>query len=357
MSSPWKYTDTGPGRTALIDGQEYLYFSGTSYLGLNQHPLFKAKVIEGLEKYGVNFGGSRRSNLRFQVYEQVECLFAEWAGAPASLLFSSGSLAGQVLHRLLSSFGDVLYAPGTHPALWGEEEPPTLDYREWSERLTAQLKERPGATVIFANSVDPLRSCAYDFSWLTEIPEGPLVYLVIDDSHGFGVTGTEGMGIYGDLEVPAWVKKVVLASLGKAFSLPAGIILGDESVIAKCWESPFFGGASPLPPAYAYAFCESGDLWRKQLATLRDLIRLFDQGIEGLDDFVHLDGYPVYFCQKNEMARGLWQEKIMISSFPYPGPKDPLITRVVINALHQTTDIERLVAAIRSLFNQDGIAS
>ena len=347
MPTPWQYTDVGPGRTTEIEGQHYLYFSGTGYLGLNQHPDFKALVLEGIERFGVNFGGSRRSNLRFEMYERVESLFAEWAGAPASLLFSSGSLAGQVLHRIMSKQGEVLYAPGTHPALWGEKQPPSLKYEQWSAWLLDQLKDRQVPTVIFANSIDPLSSRAYDFSWVSEIPEGPLVYLVIDDSHGFGVTGSKGMGIYGKVETPAWVQLLVLASLGKAFSLPAGIILGQREIIEKCWESPFFGGASPLPPAYLYAFLKSKDLWRRQLDKLRKLILFFDEGIKGLELFEHLEGYPVYYCKDDRLAEALWQENIMISSFPYPGPQDPLITRVVLNALHHTADVRHLLAAIR----------
>lgn len=347
MPTPWRYTDVGPGRTVEIEGQQYLYFSGTGYLGLNQHPHFKALVLEGMERFGVNFGGSRRSNLRFEMYERVEHLFAAWTGAPASLLFSSGSLAGQVLHRIMSKLGEVLYAPGTHPALWGQKQPPSSKYAEWSAWLLEQLKNRQVPTVIFANSIDPLKSKAYDFSWVSQIPEGPSVYLVIDDSHGFGITGLEGMGIYGKVAMPAWVQQLVLASLGKAFSLPAGIILGQQDIIEKCWESPFFGGASPLPPAYLHALLKSEDLWRSQLGKLRKLISSFDVGIEGLELFEHLVGYPVYYCKDNSLAEALWQENIMISSFPYPGPNDPLITRVVLNALHQTTDVKHLLAAIR----------
>lgn len=348
MPDYWRHTESGPGRTVEIDGQTYLYFSGTSYLGLNHHPTFKALVLEGMERFGVNFGGSRRSNLRFELYEQVETLFAKWSGAPASLLFSSGSLAGQVLHRLMRQLGEILYAPGTHPALWGEKKPPVLDYGDWSDWLLQQLQEREGATIIFANSIDPLRSRAYDFGWVAQIPTGPLVYLVIDDSHGFGVTGTNGMGIYAGLKTPACVQKIVLASLGKAFSLPAGIILGEKEIIDKCWESPFFGGASPLPPAYLFALLESNDLWRKQLETLRGLIQYFDGEIKSLEVFKHLERYPVYYCKENKWAESLWKRNIMISSFPYPGPQDDLITRVVLNALHQKADIKRLVTAICS---------
>ncbi len=352
MPNAWRHSETGPGRTVEIEGETYLYFSGTSYLGLNQHPDFKRLLLEGIERLGVNFGGSRRSNLRFELYEQVESLFAEWTGAPASLLFSSGSLAGQVLHRIMSKLGEVLYAPGTHPALWGEQQPPIQDYQEWIDWLLQRLEERERTTIIFANSIDPLRSKAYDFSWVEQIPPASLVYLVIDDSHGFGITGVDGMGIYPDLKTPAYVQKIVLASLGKAFSLPAGIILGQEEIISKCWESPFFGGASPLPPAYLYAFLNSRGLWREQLKTLRELIRFFDEKISSWGLFEHLETYPVYYTKENKLAESLWEKKIMISSFPYPRSIDPLITRVVLNALHQTADVERLVTAIRFEINQ-----
>lgn len=347
MPAQWQHTDGGPGRAVLIEGKEYLYFSGTSYLGLNQHETFKALVQEGIDRYGVNFGGSRRSNLRFDLFSKAEDLFCTWTGAPASLLFSSGTLAGQILHRIMSKLGQVLYAPGTHPALWGVTGLPSVDYEAWTLQLQTQLQQRQEICVIFANSIDPLRSRAYDFDWVAEIPAGPPVYIVIDDSHGFGVTGPEGIGVYKSLKTPAWVKRVVLASLGKAFSLPAGIILGEKEIIDQCWDSPFFGGASPLPPAYLYALLAAPSLWRKQLEVLRTRIDDFDQSISAFPYLQHLEGYPVYFCLKNELAAQLWEKGIMISSFPYPGPNDPLVTRIVINALHQQMDVDRLVKAMQ----------
>lgn len=347
MANDWQIPDVGPGRTVRIQGKEYLYFSGTSYLGLHQHEVFTALVKEGIDRYGANFGGSRRSNLRFDLYARTEALFCEWSGAPASLLFSSGTLAGQVLHRIMQPLGQVLYAPGTHPALWGASNIPTSDFKAWSEQLREQLATRRQTCVIFANSVDPLRSRAYDLQWAEEIPDGPPVYLVIDDSHGFGVRGEEGMGIYQALDLPTWVNCVVLASLGKAFSLPAGIVLGDKAIIDRCWESPFFGGASPLPPAYLHALLERPSLWKTQLEKLRKLIQYFDQAMLNIPIFQHLDSYPVYYCHDQELADQLWEESIMISKFPYPGPRDPIITRIVLQALHRQEDVEKLVSAIK----------
>jgi 7-keto-8-aminopelargonate synthetase-like enzyme len=58
--------DATPGRTALIKGKEYLFFSGYSYLGMQQVPEFAALVKEGIDKYGWLFPSSRISNTRLK---------------------------------------------------------------------------------------------------------------------------------------------------------------------------------------------------------------------------------------------------------------------------------------------------
>jgi len=339
-------THSGPGRTVRIDGLDYLYFSGTAYLGLSQHPDFIAHIKEGMDQFGANFGGSRRSNLQFDIFEKGEAFCCALTGAPQALLFSSGTLAGQVLQRVLREKGDIHYAPGTHPALWGTQSIPQLPYQEWVASLQSVLKKRKAPLVIFANSLDPLKAVSYDFDWVANIPDGPTVYLAIDDSHGLGVTGENGSGIYSQLLVPSWVNLSVVASLGKAFSLPGGVVLSSQAIINACWDSPFFGGASPMPPAYLHAFLASEALRLVLLDKLRNSIRLFAQGIKASHDFQYLENYPVFYTTHNDLAERLLNKRIMVSSFPYPGPKDGLITRIVISALHRKDDISYLLSML-----------
>lgn len=40
------------GRATTVQGQEYLFFSGYSYLGVNLEPKFMELVEEGRRKYG-----------------------------------------------------------------------------------------------------------------------------------------------------------------------------------------------------------------------------------------------------------------------------------------------------------------
>lgn len=339
-------THSGPGRTVRIDEIDYLYFSGTAYLGLSQHPEFIAHIKEGMDRFGANFGGSRRSNLQFDIFEKGEAFCSALTGAPKALLFSSGTLAGQVLQRVLREKGDIHYAPGTHPALWGTQPIPQLPYLDWVASLQRVLIDRKAPLVIFANSLDPLKAIPYAFDWVANIPEGPPVYLAIDDSHGLGVTGDNGGGIYSQLQVPPWVNLTVVASLGKAFSLPGGVVLSSQSIIDACWNSPFFGGASPMPPAYLHAFLASEDLRLTLLYKLRNSIRFFAEGIEASNHFQYIENYPVFYTTRNDFVERLLAQRIMVSSFPYPGPKDDLITRIVISALHKKDDISYLLSML-----------
>jgi len=46
--------------TINVNGDEYLYFGGTAYLGIPQSDDFLKLYIEGIKKYGLN-NGTRRT--------------------------------------------------------------------------------------------------------------------------------------------------------------------------------------------------------------------------------------------------------------------------------------------------------
>jgi 8-amino-7-oxononanoate synthase len=45
----------------------------------------------------------------------------------------------------------------------------------------------------------------------------------------------------------------------------------------------------------------------------------------------------------------LLKHKILISSFSYPNPNDPAITRIILNALHTEWDIDALVDTLKRI--------
>jgi 7-keto-8-aminopelargonate synthetase-like enzyme len=344
------YADQLPGRTLYIEGEEYLYCSGTSYLGISFNEEFRERLLEGMARYGTNYSSSRNANLQLRVFEEVESYLAAYTGAEAALTFSSGLLAGQVLVQALLGSWPFIYAPGTHPAVWRDiSDSPDIkqSFEEWADRLLQEVLYMPEPHVILVcNSLDPLHARSHSFSWLAALPPEKQYTVIIDDSHGLGVTGTDGAGIYNQLPRVPHVRLIVISSLGKAFGIPAGVILGDEQLIAQLRESPFFGGASPAVPAYLYAFLHSQSIYKEARQKLFNNIAQFEQQLDQPEMFRAFDHFPVFSTASHALCSYLQEHHVLISSFRYPTPAHEPITRVILSSLHTPEDLQRLTHLI-----------
>ncbi|MFD2247420.1 aminotransferase class I/II-fold pyridoxal phosphate-dependent enzyme [Pontibacter ruber] len=354
MSDPNQvvYTDRLPGRSLVLDGVEHLFCSGTSYLGIACNKQFRQYLVEGFCYYGTNYSSSRNSNLQLQVFEEAENYLAAYTGAEAALTMSSGYLAGQTLAHSLQGSGRFIYAPGTHPALWrspADAPHPSHDYDAWVAWLLQETPVMPEKhLVIVTNSLDPLQARKYNFSWVSALPQNKQITLIVDDSHGFGVTGQDGAGIYGQLGHLQQVRLVVISSMGKALGIPAGIILGDQQLINRLRASSFFGGASPAIPAYLYAFLRSEEVFAEARRQLFHNISFFRQRLDRPELFRSFADYPVFSTDEQGLYTYLLEHGIIISSFRYPTPSDEPITRVILSSLHTSEDLERLALLINN---------
>jgi 7-keto-8-aminopelargonate synthetase-like enzyme len=301
-----------------------------------------------MKLYGTNYSSSRISNLKLQIFEQAEEYLAKFTGAGAALTMSSGFLTGQMVVRLLENKGRFVYAPRTHPALWRTQS----DFHDgkfdtWVNQLMQNIHSFPETDLILvANSLDPLLAQRYDYSWVAELPENKNITLVVDDSHGFGVTGAAGAGIFSQLTHYTNIRLIVLSSLGKAFGVPGGVILADAGTIDGFKANPFFGGSSPVIPAYLYAFLQSKEIYHQQREKLFHNVQLFTKSIGALNTFDFIPEYPVFYTRQHTLCGYLKQHGVLISSFPYPSPEDDLISRVIISSLHTEEDIARVAGLI-----------
>lgn len=331
-----------PGRTVQIAGEPWLYFSGTGYLGAGWNPDLQRLVLEGIQQYGLHFGGSRLSNIRLDIFEETETFLAAYTGAEKALLLSSGTLAGQLAMRTLANFGEVLAAPGAHPAIWANAAPVSSSWENWVQQVQT-LTQTPGPRLIIAaNSIDPLHARLFSFEWLSQLQLQRELVVVIDDSHGFGITGKDGAGIYSSLTLPVGASLIVISSLGKAWGIPAGVILGAKRWLDCIWSSPYFGGASPPSPAYLLAILKGQWIYTASRQKLQANIQQFVQNLPKEIDFQFFAEYPVFYTANSDLAAFLSERKILISSFPYPTPQDALVTRIVLSSLHTDGDIQTL---------------
>jgi 8-amino-7-oxononanoate synthase len=336
-------------RTVSIDGEAYLLFSGTSYLGMGSLEEYEQLVIEGIKKYGFNHGWSRINNIQLSIYEEFETYFSQQAGAKKALVLSSGFLAGKAALSALQKKADYTFiAPGSHPAILPDQvEVPMCAFQDWIRQISHQTEELPESKILFiANAVNALFPEIHDFQWINQLSNKHQYFLLIDDSHAFG---TVGSGIFGTFS--QWqginAEVVVSGSLNKGLGIPAGIILGNTEILTSIIEQPIFRASSPPPPGNLYAFLLGQKLYATQYRKLNHLQQHFKKnGLIDPQNFNFVDQLPIYEF-KNKYWTDLFAEnKILVSSFPYPNPNDVPIHRIVISAHHEESDLEQLIGVL-----------
>lgn len=344
-------TTRTPGRTAIVDDRTCLFFSGFAYLGLHQHPGYQAALCEAIGQYGALFPSSRAGNLRLSIYEETEATLATLLQQESAAVFSSGYLASQTAAHYAVTYGQLLYAPGTHPSLQlvRQQTPsPAVPAEDWAARVTDLVNHHHDHTyVIVTDAVNPVTSTIHPFNWLRDIRKQVLV--LIDDSHGLGILGPEGQGIIHLLPQTPYLRYLLTASLAKAFSTEGGVVAGSTEDISALRQTAFFTASTPLLPAYAAAFLQSRPWIKEARETLLQHIAYMlhrtagsvIHNPHGLPAFVlpHPEGRP-------DVADHLFEKNIIISSFCYPYAHSPLVNRAVLSALHRQEDLEALLLAL-----------
>jgi len=342
------YSEKVPSRVTMVGKEEFLFFSGTSYLGMHARPEFGELVKKGIDLYGTNYGASRLGNVSIPVFEEAEEKFAAWIGAPSALLVSSGTLAGRLILESLGS--DYIYHFGTnaHVAinpLYNSSKAPNAFNCSIEDTLDSVYFSKGENHVITFNTVDALTAKMPSLDWVSALPADEKIVLVIDDSHGLGVMGSKGRGLYENIKI-LHPDTILISSLGKAMGLPGGLIAGPYEYIINAKRHALFGGSSPMAPAYAFAYLHANEIYDAAYKQLQGNIERFINGLRRSDLFNFTSHFPVFCTLNKELATYLEMHKIRISQFAYPSPKDKIYTRVIINALHTEADIDRLHSLI-----------
>lgn len=330
------------GRLLFFEGQEYLFFGGTSYLGLATDKAYTDLFIEGIRNYGVNNGTSRNNNVQQGIFDEAERYAAQRFGFESALLLSSGYLATQFAVKELSKEGQILYAPACHPSLWMDVNPEVSgNFAEWALQTVDYINQaKESSFIVVSNSLDNMQPAHYDFSMFEGVSKDKKLVFLLDDSHGIGVRYENSISLSTRDFAHENMELIVVASLAKGLATDAGLILATHKRIAHFKKSNFYTGASPSSPAGLYAFTNGEQIYRRQFKKLQDHIRHFRMISKG--SLTSIANFPVFTSSDSSLYTRLMSNRILVSSFPYPLPTDPLLNRIVVNAHHTFDDLRHL---------------
>lgn len=345
-------TPTAPSRHASVNGKRYLWFSGTDYLGMAFHPPLIDALTTSLKTLGGHYGSSRNNTLRVSVYRQAELALAGFCGAQDALMVSSGMLAAAVVRDHLKEYLQSCFpekqfteseAPLLHPAL-KRNPAPASEWLQWSKTTTERIKNNGtnAASIIYSDAIGTPLTTHFDFTEFKGLKD---TFFVVDDSHGLGILGEKGAGSFRVLKQTGLRNLLVVASLNKALGIPGGVILGEKEVLDYFRQTAIYAGASPIPPAYAWALTQMIEQreYHRAHNRLTQNNDYFRKKIDPVSERFHcVPGYPVYTTYDPGLFDFLLEKNILASSFCYPSKTDPKLTRLVISSAHEQEDLDGL---------------
>ena len=376
--------DDGP--RYLVEGEgdrAFLRMNANNYLGMALRAEVIAAEAAAAARFGVGPGAVRFIGGTWSPHVALERRLAAFHGRPAAMLFSSayaamlGTLAPLITDRT-AVISDALNHNCIINAI-ALARPATkhvykhLDLSELERGLERAAKECARAIVItdgvFSMRGDhaPLdRIVALAREYDDAFPEGAIV--VADDSHGVGALGKSGRGV--EEEVRSAPVDLLVATLGKAFGVNGGYVVGDDTVIGYLREtSPLYVYSNPIAPAEAAAAHAAVDILDSPkglalLEHLRAMTARFKAGLLKLGCETLSGEHPVAPLLTRDTQRTLAltdelrKRGVLATGLAYPVvPKGEEEIRFQISADHTPSDIDFALAALSAALSALGAQS
>ncbi len=338
--------DQFPGRKITIDNSKFLYFGGTSYLGIATHKKFQKQLFKSIKKWGTFYGSSRNSNIKLAVYNKFETFFSKQLKANAALVVSSGTIAGRLtVNFLATKIQSFYHYSKTHPSVLGRNSKVLFVDGKLHPNLTNNTSEE---IVITVDAVLALKVTPTSFKFLNDISDAKKITLLIDESHSLGIVGENGNGVFSTISDKKIYRKIFVSSLGKGLGLSGGIIASDARFINKIKNEILFISSSGANPAYLEAYIKTQKLYKQQQKKLQQNLIFLHSKLQNTSQLFFNKKYPVIYSKNLKIYQKLKEHGIIITNFKYPNYKDKM-SRIVITANHKKKDLERLAKGLNEV--------
>lgn len=213
-----------------------LDLASNDYLGLSQHPAVIEGGVAALRIWGTGATGSRLVTGDTELHQELEAALAEFTGAAAALVFSSGYTANLGAVVGLSGPGSLLVSDAySHASLVDACRlsrakvvvTPHRDVGAVAAALESRDEER---AVVVTDSVFSADGALAPVRELHEVCRRHGALLIVDEAHGLGVRGTGGRGLLHELGLAGAPDVVMTTTLSKALGSQGGAVLGSAAV-------------------------------------------------------------------------------------------------------------------------------
>ncbi|WOT03867.1 8-amino-7-oxononanoate synthase [Shewanella youngdeokensis] len=216
-----------------VDDLPYINFSSNDYLGLSRSDTVIDALQKGAQAFGVGSASSPLVVGYSQTHQQLEQVLCQATGHQSALLFSSGFCANNALMKTLFKHGDTVLADKlVHASVIDglQDSGATLKrFIHNDVEAAAQHITKLAPCALVTESVFSMDGDIAPLVELSSLCQQHGMWLIVDDAHGFGVIGENGLGataLNGNIKIDAQV-----VTFGKALGGQGAAILGSHELI------------------------------------------------------------------------------------------------------------------------------
>ncbi|MDQ7849074.1 MAG: pyridoxal phosphate-dependent aminotransferase family protein [Armatimonadota bacterium] len=357
--------ESAPAAETVISGQRYLYFGGTGYYTLQNHPAVLQAAAAALARYGMHPATSRGGFGTTPLYVALEAAAARFFGSEDAAYIASGYLSNLAALQALvgaADFSAVFVDQGSHYSL--TDLLPVLglpvvpfahrDPEDLRRGLLTHLRTGQRALIV-SDGIFPLMGHLAPLPAYLEVASAYDAVVWLDDSHGVGVLGERGRGTCEHYGLAS--ERVLFGgTLSKAFGAYGGIIPGRGPFVRAVRAGHVMTGAtSPTSSAAAAALAgmellEQHPEWRMQLW---ENARMLKAGLRRLGLPVEDTPVPIAAWalgsarQMDAVQQALMARGICIQRAHYVGAGTAGVLRVVVFSTHTAEQIGRLLEELQ----------
>lgn len=359
----------GPqGREVLVDGRTLVNFCSNDYLGLAGDPRIAEAFKRGIDRWGTGAGASHLICGHTAAHEELEEALAKFTRRPRALLFGSGYAANVGVINALLSVGDFVFEDRlNHASLLDGGWISRATFSWFEHRDTADLgaklaavQHQPTRKLIVSDGTFSMDGNPCRLDELVALAKHHGAWTMIDDAHGMGVHGANGVGMVDPARFSTVDVPVLVGTLGKAFGTVGAFVAGEEVLIETLIQrSRNYIFTTAMPSALAVATLGSlaiatAETYRRE--HLAALIAQFRNGTRDLGLQLMPSISPIQPVVVGEpsralaLSRALEDRGFLIGAIRPPTvPDGTSRLRITLTAAHQAEDVDALLEALGEL--------
>jgi len=369
-----KKPQDGKGPRFYLKGfgdKEFIRMNSNSYLGMQFEPEIIKVEEETAEKFGVGPGAVRFISGTYEPHRALEKKLAQFHGREEAMIYSAAyvTVIG-VIASLVTSETIIISDELNHNCIINAirlSRPKDkliykhLNYAELEEKIRESIGKAKRVIVV----TDGVFSMRGDYADLKKIEEIVKKYdnefeeniiTVVDDSHGVGAFGETGRGTE---EVTGGKADLLIGTMGKAFGVNGGYVVGNETIITYLREKAItYIYSNPITPAEAACVLKVLEILdspkgRERLNHLRRITKRFRDGVINLGYETIISEHPIVpllirdTWRTSDLVKFLVENGVLATGLNYPVvPKGDETIRFQINADHTPADIDYVLGVL-----------